>query len=75
MKTRTYLLLAVAVAGVLLAAFRKRQELDGTFPALLGQKLDQYNRELPAEKIYLQTDKPFYNPARTSGCGLSWWMG
>ncbi len=62
MKTRTYLFLAVVVAGVLLAAFRKRQGLDGTFPALLGQKLDRYNRELPAEEIYLQTDKPFYKP-------------
>ena len=62
MKTRTYLLLAVAVAGLLLAAFRKRQDLDGTLLALLGQKLDRYNQDLPAEKIYLQTDKPFYKP-------------
>ncbi|HEX8531280.1 MAG TPA: MG2 domain-containing protein, partial [Cytophagales bacterium] len=62
MKTRTYLLLAVAVAGLLLAAFRKRDQPGGTFLALLGQKLDRYNGQLPAEKIYLQTDKPFYKP-------------
>ncbi len=62
MKIKNFLLLSVLAIPVLLAAFQHRQVLDGAFLAGLQQQLDRYNRELPAEKIYLQTDKPFYKP-------------
>jgi len=38
-----------------------------SLPKSLKSKLENYNREMPEERVYVQFDKPFYQPARPFG--------
>lgn len=52
---------------LLLAAFKDNKPAKMTFNYLeqLVLKLSNYNNTLPEDKVYLQTDKPMYNPGET----------
>ncbi len=56
-------LLSVLIA--ILGGLSAFQVYDPGFLALLQQKLEDYNQKLPQEKLYIQTDKPFYQPDET----------
>lgn len=48
-----------------LLSFSNLSFLTEKFLQLLEEKLEAYNRNMPQEKLYLHTDKPFYKPGES----------
>ncbi len=62
MKNKLILCTVLAVASVLAFAFKNQTLPQSPLLKDLLLQLSRFNKELPSEKIYLQTDKPFYKP-------------
>lgn len=60
---KAYLTIAILGLFILVTAFQVTNP--STFLQQLRDQLKAYNQSFPEEKIYVQTDKPFYKPGET----------
>ncbi len=61
---RTLFILSLIFCMSLLS-FSNLSLITEKFLQLLEKKLEAYNRNMPQEKLYLHTDKPFYKPGES----------
>lgn len=59
---KRYIILSFAIAIVIWGAMAFQSMEEPVFIRMLKDKLKAYNESYPEEKVYIQTDKPFYKP-------------
>ena len=69
---KRYLIISIAVIGCITLVSGLMQadivftpEKENTFIKALKQKFEVFNKKIPQDRVYLQTDKTFYSPGET----------